>query len=209
VGRGNGTSRTCRTEHFIDPLCVEYQPVEATPRDLFASAGLSLAVSEQEMRRRIPGVLPGPSGATDFRRWTHESAPLFFRVYEDAFSDRPGFPGWDENRWRAVFATSKDFRPDLSVVAMNGEEPAGYAILWVEDGVGWITQMGVRPARRGTELGESLIQHALRAFGREGLNEAALEVATNNPFAVRLYERMGFRAVGLHESWWKVLVEPA
>ena len=173
---------------------------------LYRSAGLELAVAEDEMTRSLHDVprLEVPSDLC-LLSWGAMTAPLFFHAYDAAFRDRPGFPGWDELRWRAAFTASDAFIPESSMVLMDGPEPVAFAILWAEGETGWITQMGVRPEWRGKGIGEFLLSRAARSFARRGLSHAALEVATNNPHARALYQRFGFEVARSWQSWQKAL----
>ena len=58
---------------------------------------------------------------------------------------------------------------------------------------GMIQNVGVVPGHRGIGLGSCLIGHTLAAFRAAGMRTAALEVTADNPGAVRLYQRLGFR----------------
>jgi len=173
---------------------------------LYEARGLALAVAEDEMARRLSdlpaGELPG-----DFTvlAWDEMSAPLFHHCYDAAFRTRPGFPGWEEARWREAFASGEEFRPGLSFVVCDGPEPVAYAVCWVEGESGWVTQMGVRPEARGKGLGAAMLSRALGQFAVAGLEEAVLEVATNNREAQRLYERLGFEVRHSWQSWRKTL----
>lgn len=197
TAEGSGTTLT---------FAVNLENPSDAERALVAEAGLTLAVAEDQMTRPTAN---GPKRAfppgIGLRPWDEMSAPLFFHAYDSAFRDRPGFPNWDEARWRSAFTSAEEFRPELSVVALDGPEPAAFAVLWVEDKCGWVTQMGVRPAWRGKGCGEALLSHALRAFAAEGLPNAMLEVATNNAAASALYSRMGFSVISTYESWRKRL----
>lgn len=59
--------------------------------------------------------------------------------------------------------------------------------------VGMIQNVGIVPGHRGLGLGTCLIERVLAAFREAGLRTAALEVTADNPGAVRLYQRLGFR----------------
>lgn len=189
---------------------VQFRAEADTPTDgavaLYRSAGLELAVAEDEMTRTLEDLprcdIPANLCVLS---WGAMTAPLFYHAYDAAFRDRPGFPGWDEQRWRAAFTAADAFVPESSMVIMDGPEPAAFAVLWEEGETGWITQMGVRPGWRGQGLGEFMLTRALRSFARRGLMTAALEVATNNPHARRLYERMGFGVAHSWQSWQKQL----
>lgn len=173
---------------------------------LYRSSGLELAVAEDEMVRSLED-LPRRDVPSNLclLSWGPMTAPLFYHAYDAAFRDRPGFPGWDEDRWRAGLTESPGFVPEISTVVMDGPEPAAFAVLWVEGETGWITQIGVRPEWRGQGLGEMLMSKSLRAFARRGLKSAALEVSTNNPHARALYDRLGFQVSHSWQSWQKQL----
>lgn len=219
LGRGLGTAMLAWSEAVAPALfqtaghsgsltmCANTSAPAEQSRALFAAHGLELAVAEDEMRRPLQDLPERalPEGFTSLA-WNEHAQPLFFHAYSQSFRDRPGFPNWEESRWRASFIDSEEFRPDLSSVILDGPEPAAYAVIWVEDNTGWITQMGVRPDWRGKGLGEALLARSLHAFANEGLESAALEVATNNPNARALYERMGFTVASSYESWRKRLL---
>ena len=173
---------------------------------LYRRSGLELTVAEDEMERPLTAI-PNRDLAPELcvLSWGPMTAPLFFHAYDSAFRERPGFPGWDETRWQAAFAESDEFAPDLSMVVMDGPEPAAFAILWIEGVAGWITQMGVRPGWRGRGLGEALLARAMRSFADRGLQKAALEVATNNLVAHALYQRLGFETTHSWQAWQKQL----
>ena len=187
-------------------FCVDNPPDDPATAEALAAAGLTFSVGEDEMTRPTANGPEArlPDGLA-LRSWNESTAPLFFHAYSEAFRARPGFPHWDEARWRAAFASDAAFRADLSCVVLDGPEPAAFVIAWVEDGTGWITQMGVREGWRGQGIGEGLIALTLGFFAAGGIETAALEVATNNPEARALYERMGFRVSASYRSWRKKL----
>jgi ribosomal protein S18 acetylase RimI-like enzyme len=53
--------------------------------------------------------------------------------------------------------------------------------------------IGRHPAARGRGLGAATLAEALRQLVRLGATRARLEVASDNPVAIRLYERCGFQ----------------
>lgn len=202
-------------EHFAEEIArgipaVLRVDVDAPAEDavtLYRAAGLTLASEEDEMRRELPGALPAAPvpGNVTLEPWSEDSAPLFHHAYSGAFRDRPGFPNWEERRWRAAFTGAAAFSPALSSVAMDGPEPAAFIVCWVAPPLGWVAQMGVRPEWRGKGLGAALLAGALRGFAGLGLERAALDVATNNPGARRLYDRMGFHPIHNWQSWRQTL----
>ncbi len=218
---GRGLGRALMTwaeaetrEHLAGPITkrhtVTFRADGQSPADravaLYRAAGLALVVAEDEMRRGLDDIpmreLPGDVCVLG---WGPMTAPLFFHAYDGAFRDRPGFPGWDEARWRASLTEPAEFSPEISMVVMDGPEPAAFAVCWVEEETGWIIQMGVRPGSRGQGVGEAMLAQAMGRFAAHGLSAVALEVATNNPHARALYERMGFAVTNSRQSWQKRL----
>jgi mycothiol synthase len=168
---------------------------------LFEEYGFRFAFAEDEMRRDLGRTLPVrdmPEGMAVVI-WSPQQATRFFDVYQDAFRERPGFPHWSEEVWRHNFTGGAGFRPDLSLLLLEGGEAVGFAICHVETegtvapaSVGWIVQMGVRPAWRRRGLASALLNEVMCRFQADGLQWAALEVNIDNYRASRLYQRLGF-----------------
>jgi mycothiol synthase len=179
---------------------------------LFEQHGFRLAFAEDEMRRDLSHPLPEshlPAGMT-LVTWSPERAGLFFDAYRDAFRERPRFPHWSEETWRTMFASGASFRDDLSLLLLEGKEAVGFVLCHVEDaaevagGLGWIAQMGVRPAWRKRGLGRALLCEVLHRLQSDGLGWAALEVNVDNHRALRLYNRLGFERYRRRTSYQKV-----
>jgi mycothiol synthase len=168
---------------------------------LFEQHGFRFSLAEDEWRRDLQQPVPVtelPQGMAVVT-WSPQRATQFFDVYQDAFRERPRFPNWSEDTWRLNFTGGAGFRPDLSLLLLQGPEPVGFALCHVEAegaedpaSVGWIVQMGVRPAWRKRGLGTTLLHEEMRRFQAEGLSWAALEVNIDNYRALRLYQRLGF-----------------
>lgn len=175
---------------------------------LFERQGFRFAFAEDEMWRDLSQPLPAlevPDGM-DLVTWSPRSTALFFEAYQDSFRERPGFPHWSEEVWCHNYSGGASFRADLSVLLLEGGDPVGYAISHVETGaVGWIVQMGVRPAWRHQGLGAALLCEVMRRFQDEGLRWAALEVNVDNDRAFRLYQRLRFERRTRHTSYQKPL----
>jgi mycothiol synthase len=94
----------------------------------------------------------------------------------------------------------------LSLVARREDTVVGFALCrrWGRDG-GFIDLLAVDPAQRRQSLGAALLHGALDGFARAGLRQARLDVASDNPTAMRLYEGAGMAI--RHETL--VLEKPA
>jgi mycothiol synthase len=180
---------------------------------LFERFGFGLAFAEDEMERDLSRPLPDrqfPEGLTTVS-WSPKRAGQFFEVYEGAFGDRPRFPHWSEEAWRHNLTDYPDFRPDLSLLVLDGAEGAAFTVCHVEEegrqqprGTGFVDQMGVRPGWRRQGLGSALLGELMRRFKAEGLARAALSVDVDNQPAIRLYEGLGFERRRRRTSYQKV-----
>lgn len=62
-------------------------------------------------------------------------------------------------------------------------------------GMGAVQNLGITPPHRDRGLGTGLLCRALEGFRTAGLARVYLEVTADNQGAIRLYRRLGFRAV--------------
>ena len=171
-------------------VTVETEALTPATEALFTGRGLRQVFAEDVMCRdltRDPPAVAWPDGTT-LSSWSAATELRFHAVYEEAFRERPGFPGWSAAQWIDGVATDDEFRPEWSVLAsLPGAGDAGF----VTAAVDWIVQVGVVPAARGMGLGAALVGEALRRMRAEGATEAWLDVNVDNP-AGRLYRRLGF-----------------
>lgn len=166
----------------------------------YTAEGYTLAFAEEVMRRGLGAVSDLPEAALPdgvaLAAWATETAPAFFAAYAAAFADRPGFPGWSQERWVQWTAGDADFRSGLSWVALADAEPVGFLTCAQDTAAptptGFIIQTGTRPDWRGRGLATALVTRALRACRDAGYTAVTLDVNVNNPTARRLYARLGF-----------------
>jgi len=88
------------------------------------------------------------------------------------------------------------------VVARDGEGVVGYAGLWLMVDEAHITTFAVAPDRRRQGVGEHLLLELLRIAESVGAAVATLEVRVSNLPARRLYEKYGFRPVGVRPRYY-------
>lgn len=91
-------------------------------------------------------------------------------------------------------------RPDLSVAAFVGDQPAGFALTAIkqlEGGVkaAWNAGTGVHPEFRGKGIAKRIVAETLRLLKDEGVQLATLEAISANENAQGVYERAGYRHV--------------
>jgi ribosomal protein S18 acetylase RimI-like enzyme len=70
---------------------------------------------------------------------------------------------------------------------------------------GEVVQMYVAATYRGQNVGERLLRELLnQAFMLEGIEQVQLSVVAGNVGAIRLYEKIGFRAFGVQPKYFRV-----
>jgi len=162
---------------------------------LYLSKGLSQVLAEDVMQLAASAQLPPahpPSGLA-FSSWGQADPARFYAVYQAAFRDRPGFPGWTQARWVEWISDDEDFRAQWTLLATLGGTDAGFI---AGEATGWIAQMGVVPSARGHGIGAQLIGEAVHRMRSAGEASITLNVNINNPHAVALYRRLGFTRIG-------------
>jgi mycothiol synthase len=162
---------------------------------LYLSKGLTQVFAEDVMQLPASARPPGahaPDGLI-LSPWGQADPVRFYSVYEAAFRDRPGFPGWQQARWIEWISADDDFRPEWALLATLAGTDVGFV---VGDASGWIIQMGVVPSARGKNIGAWLIGEAVRRMRSAGETAITLNVNMNNPHAAMLYLRLGFTTIG-------------
>ena len=88
------------------------------------------------------------------------------------------------------------------LVARVGDEIAAYGGMWLMVDEGHIITFAVHPDWRRQHIGERLLLAFLDLAADRGAHEATLEVRLSNLPARRLYEKFGFRPVGLRPRYY-------
>ncbi len=90
------------------------------------------------------------------------------------------------------------------MVAVDGpaDELLGYAILWIVAEESHLLNIAVRPDERGRGVGRALVRECIRRSAKAGAQAIYLEVRQSNRVAIRLYDREGFRFVGVRKGYY-------
>ena len=88
------------------------------------------------------------------------------------------------------------------LVARVGDTVAGYGGMWLMVDEAHITTFAVHPAWRRQKIGERLLVAFLDIAMDRSAHEATLEVRLSNLPARKLYEKYGFRPVGLRPRYY-------
>src|SRR5262249_18405448 len=147
---------------------------------LYLSRGLSQVFAEDVMQLAAPAQPPPahpPPGLT-LSPWGQADPARFYAVYQAAFRDRPGFPGWTQARWTDWIRHAGDFRRRGTLLASLGGGDVGFI---AGAATGWITQRGVVPSARGHDIGARLIGEAVHRMRSAGETDIPLNVNVNTP----------------------------
>lgn len=106
---------------------------------------------------------------------------------------------WPENAYRSELMTNR--LASYLVARMDGRIVA-YGGMWLMVDEAHITTFAVHPAWRRQRLGERLLLAFLDLARDRHAREATLEVRLSNLAARRLYEKYGFRPVGLRPRYY-------
>ena len=126
--------------------------------------------------------------------YTPELAYPLYEAHMEAFSDHWGFQRRPFEKWVIGTVESEEIRPDLSRIAFDGDQIAGYVLAYNNvEGREYIGQVGTRRPWRKRGLASALISASLAAGVADGKSSASLGVDADSPTgAVGVYERLGF-----------------
>jgi ribosomal-protein-alanine N-acetyltransferase len=86
--------------------------------------------------------------------------------------------------------------------SQQGHELVGYAVvMWLPDEV-HLLNLSVAKPWQGHGLGASMLDWLMRDAAHRGAHAMLLEVRPSNERAVQLYERLGFRRVGVRRRYY-------
>ena len=85
----------------------------------------------------------------------------------------------------------------------------GYVIAHVVLDEAHIVSLGIRPEFRGQGMGRALLNDLLRVCQLERIQNVTLQVRVSNQAALKLYQRAGFRMVGVRKHYYSDNLEDA
>ncbi|MFC0627663.1 GNAT family N-acetyltransferase [Kribbella deserti] len=131
--------------------------------------------------------------------WKYDEALRL--AHNDAFLDHWGSTPKDAETWKTWFTGSRAFRPDTSVVVLDGDEIAAYTLGYEYEadtaatGVRevYVGQVGTRRAYRGKGAARAALAQVLRQAEDLGYQRSSLDVDGENPTgALGLYQSLGY-----------------
>jgi mycothiol synthase len=168
----------------------------ATARALLTGAGYHRARSYSQMVRSLDGVAAAPDPPAGFRLRPidpAQDAVALHALDAASFAPTPDYMPESLTEFTEEHFGAHDFDAALSRVAIEGEEIVGFLIAGrrPEERVGFVHILAVAPERQDRGLGTAMLQSAFAAFAEAGLREVRLGVASYNPRALHVYERLG------------------
>ncbi len=168
----------------------------ASARELLTRAGYAKARSYWRLVRSLEGVgalAPPPAGLHLRSVEVERDAPSLYALDAASFAGAPDYSPESLELFREEHLEVHDFDARLSVVA----ERQGRIVALLlarrrdEEGVGFVAILAVDPEYQRRGIGTALLQSAFAGFAAAGLREAMLMVASDNPQALHVYERVG------------------
>jgi mycothiol synthase len=116
-------------------------------------------------------------------------------IDDAAFASLPDYEPQSLAAFREEHLQAHDLDPELSWIAERESDRRLVAFLLArrrrEESVGYVDILAVAPDHQGRGLGGLMLRRAMAGFAAAGLARAQLGVASDNPRALRLYERAG------------------
>ncbi|HXO08039.1 MAG TPA: GNAT family N-acetyltransferase [Solirubrobacteraceae bacterium] len=112
-----------------------------------------------------------------------------------SFAATPDYDPMPLEVFRERHLHAHDFDATLSRVAERDGGIVGFLLArrWAEEGIGFVDVLGVHPGHRRQGVGTALLRSAFERFAAAGLERGELGVASDNPDALKLYERIGMK----------------
>lgn len=129
-----------------------------------------------------------------FRSMTMEDIPFICEIEQEAFTT-PWTRGAFENE-----LTNNQFAHYM-IMDIDGEV-AGYGGMWLIMEEAHVTNIAVKHTYRGRKLGERLLRELMKTSAFLGAIRITLEVRASNYVAQNLYEKLGFRSVGVRRGYY-------
>jgi ribosomal protein S18 acetylase RimI-like enzyme len=150
--------------------------------------------------RMVRATAPGePADEAGLRAVVPDDADALYAIHEAAFSRNADYEPRARESWIAGAFNGHDVVHELSRTAPG----RGFALVrtWEDDTL-YVPLLAVHPDHQGEGLGARLLQ---AVFAAANGRTVTLNVASDNPNAVKLYERVGMRQAWRVDDYQKAL----
>jgi ribosomal-protein-alanine N-acetyltransferase len=121
-------------------------------------------------------------------------APLIAALHSECF----GSSRWSEKQFRE----SLEFETTRCFLWLNDDAPAGFILYQTSFEEAEILTFCVTTSMRRRGAGRHLVERMLDDLGKKAIRRIFLEVAVDNPPAIALYEKFGFRTIGRRKNYY-------
>ncbi len=171
---------------------------DARGQALLHAAGYRLERSYWRMTRQLDdgvSAVDPPAGLSLRALEIERDGVAVHALDARSFSAVPDYRAQSFEEFRHEHLAVHDVAPQLSLVAESERGVVGFLLSrrWAPERVGFIDLLAVDPDHQGRGLGTALLTTTFALFAAAGLREAQLGVASDNPKALRVYERAGMR----------------
>lgn len=168
----------------------------ASAPSLLTGAGYAKARSYWRLGRRLAGVVSPPPAPAGFRFRpvdVERDAASLHALDAASFASAPDYKPESLELFREEHLEAHDFDAGLSLVAEHRSRIAGFLLSRreAEESVGFVALLAVAPECQRRGIGTALLHTAFAGYASAGLEQARLMVASDNPRALRIYERAG------------------
>jgi mycothiol synthase len=163
-------------------------------RALLEANGFSHVRNSYTMVRALPAGPPPPlPEGIDIRLFeTGRHERTLYGLHQASFADHWGFEPQPYESFSGEWYESDDWAPELTYLAVAGEEAVGYAAALEFATGGFIGAIGVLRAWRGRGIAQAMLHRAFADLAARGHPEVTLGVDAASPTgAVALYEKVG------------------
>ncbi|MGH2892211.1 MAG: GNAT family N-acetyltransferase, partial [Solirubrobacteraceae bacterium] len=142
--------------------------------------------------RGVTAVNP-PPGISLRRLDPDDDASALHALDAESFGSSPDYVPESYQMFVEEHLRAHDVAPDLSLVAQDGEAMVGFLVArrWAHEASGYVDLLAVAPGHQRRGIGTALLTHGFAAFAADGLLQAQLGVASDNPRGLRVYEAAG------------------
>jgi [ribosomal protein S18]-alanine N-acetyltransferase len=111
-----------------------------------------------------------------------------------------GIEAWSSSTFRSELA---DKETRYYLVATEDDRVVGYAGLAILAHEAHVLTIGVSVRHQGRGIGTALLRNLLAEADRRGASSVLLDVRVDNEAAQRIYQRHGFRPIGVRRGYYQ------
>lgn len=167
---------------------------DSAARALLEANGFSHVRNSYTMARALPAATPPalPEGIALRTFQAGRDERILYEVHEASFADHWDFVPQPYDSFAGEWYEAEDWVPELTYLAVAGEEVVGHTAALEFASGGWIAAIGVLRAWRGRGIAQAMLHRAFADLAARGHPEVTLGVDATSPTgAVALYEKVG------------------